>query len=323
MERIQNTPKVSVVIPVYNVEEYVGECLDCLEKQTFRDFEIIAVNDGSKDQSLRVLREYEEKMPNLRILDQPNSGAAQARRSGLNMARGEYVVFVDADDRMSPLYLGSLYYAAVEADADISCCNYRFDFENGMKMIYPCRVGGVLTHDDAMRKLIDDWCIQGFLWNKMFRRKLFLEHDILFPTMCFEDMIINNQLFFYANRVAAVKKALYYYRQRRTSALNTMNAQKINDFFRAMLMIRGMLEERGEYQKYERNFRTVCFKTRNCICYYIIQMHIREHSSGDMWKNLTRARHAMRVIVKPESMVIQKGMDTNIVQPPVYGQVVA
>ncbi len=321
METMKNIPKVSVIIPVYNVEDYVGECLECLSRQSFRDFEIIAVNDGSTDHSLQVLEQWREKLPNMRILDQENSGAAQARRAGLALAQGEYVIFADADDRMSKLYLGSLYQAATNVDADIACCNYRFDFVSGLKMIYPCRVNGVLTREDAMRKLIDDWCIQGFLWNKMYRKTLFTEHEILFPTMCFEDMIINNQLFYYANRVAAVKKPLYYYRQRKTSALNTMDAKKINDFFRAMVMVRSMLEERGEYKKYERNFRTLCFKTRNCIVYYIIQMHMRQHSSGDLMENIRRAQRAMKLIISRDVSPYLRQIDTNVIRQPLGSQV--
>ena len=81
----EKCPEVSVIIPVYNVESYVGECLECLSRQTFRDFEIIAVNDGSTDHSLQVLEQWQEKLPNMRILDQENSGAAQATpcRSGV------------------------------------------------------------------------------------------------------------------------------------------------------------------------------------------------------------------------------------------------
>ena len=134
-------------------------------------------------------------------------------------------------------------------------------------------------------------------------------------------MIINNQLFYYANRVAAVKKPLYYYRQRKTSALNTMDAKKINDFFRAMVMVRSMLEERGEYKKYERNFRTLCFKTRNCIVYYIIQMHMRQHSSGDLMENIRRAQRAMKLIISRDVSPYLRQIDTNVIRQPLGSQV--
>ena len=95
------TPKISVIVPVYNVASYVGECLSSLVHQTFHDFEIIAVNDGSTDGSLAVLREFESSYPFVRVLDQPNSGVSAARMAGLSLARGEFVAFVDSDDYVS------------------------------------------------------------------------------------------------------------------------------------------------------------------------------------------------------------------------------
>ena len=98
-------PKISVVIPVYNVEPFVGKCLSTLVHQTFQDFEIIAVNDGSKDGSLAILREFERNYVNMVVIDQPNAGMSMARNRGMEAARGEYLCFVDSDDYVSPYFL--------------------------------------------------------------------------------------------------------------------------------------------------------------------------------------------------------------------------
>lgn len=100
-----------------------------------------------------------------------------------------------------------------------------------------------------------------------------------------------------------------------------MDAKKINDFFRAMVMVRSMLEERGEYKKYERNFRTLCFKTRNCIVYYIIQMHMRQHSSSDLMENVRRAQRAMKLIISRDIAPYLRQIDTDVIRQPLGSQV--
>ena len=121
-------PKISVVIPVYNVEPFVGKCLSTLVHQTFQDFEIIAVNDGSKDGSLAILREFERNYANIIVIDQPNAGMSMARNRGMEAARGEYLCFVDSDDYVSPYFLEELHRAVTENDADIACCYYYYHF---------------------------------------------------------------------------------------------------------------------------------------------------------------------------------------------------
>ena len=289
------TPKISVIVPVYNVASYVGECLSSLVHQTFRDFEIIAVNDGSTDGSLAVLREFESSYPFVRVLDQPNSGVSAARMAGLSLARGEFVAFVDSDDYVSAHYLEELYTAICDNDADIACCNYYFLFETtGLTVIYPCCWKSVLSRDKALQRLMRDYSIQGFLWNKLYRKTLFTEHEIPFPAMCFEDMIMNRVLFSYARKVVTLRKTLYYYQQRQTSALNTMTPKKINDFFRMLVMTRKLLEKNDEYNKFRFSYHVLCGKTTICSIYYIIQMHMNHHQAAGFLTNIKKVLRSVR-----------------------------
>ena len=114
-------PKISVIVPVYNVAPYVGECLSSLVHQTFTDFEIIAVNDGSTDGSLAVLREFERSYHMVHVIDQPNSGVSRARQAGLAQETGEFISFVDSDDYVVPTFLQDLYRAVCTSeDTDIA-----------------------------------------------------------------------------------------------------------------------------------------------------------------------------------------------------------
>ena len=107
-------PTVSIIIPVYNVEKFLRKCLTSLVEQTFQDREIIAVNDGSTDHSLDILREFEQKYDFITVIDQKNRGMSKARNRGLSLARGEYICFIDSDDYVAPNFLERLYNACVK-----------------------------------------------------------------------------------------------------------------------------------------------------------------------------------------------------------------
>ncbi len=294
-------PKISVIVPVYNVATYVGECLSSLVHQTFTDFEIIAINDGSTDGSLAILREFEASYPFVHVIDQPNGGVSKARQAGLSCARGEYIAFVDSDDYVVPNFLEGLYNALCETGADISCCNYHLRFEvTGFTMTYPFCWKSVLTREKAMCRLIRDYSIQGFLWNKLYRKTLFTEHQIHFPTMCFEDMVMNHQLFSHADKIATIRTPLYYYQQRHTSALNTMNAKKINDYLQMLMLARQNLEKMGEFKKYEFSYQVLCTKTAFCAIYFIIKMHLDRKSLSGMWTNIKNASKTVLRFVKKD-----------------------
>nr|MCR4662874.1 glycosyltransferase [Endomicrobiaceae bacterium] len=107
-------PKVSVIVPVYNVEQYLRQCLDSIINQTFKDFECICVNDGSTDNSLTILQEYSKKDNRIKIINQKNSGSSVSRNNGIKQALGQYVSFVDADDWITDNYLEILYNKIIE-----------------------------------------------------------------------------------------------------------------------------------------------------------------------------------------------------------------
>jgi len=287
-------PKISVVIPVYNVEPFVGKCLSTLVHQTFQDFEIIAVNDGSKDGSLAILREFERNYVNMVVIDQPNAGMSMARNRGMEAARGEYLCFVDSDDYVSPYFLEELYRAVSENGADIACCYYYYHFvRSDVLYKYPFRCHGVFSRDVAMNKLLHDTQIQSLVWNKIYKRSLFTDYGITFPTMAFEDLATANKLFSHANKVVVVDKALYYYNQQSTSTLATINADKINDFIRATAMVRATLESVGVYSDYEKAYRALCRKTGMCCLYYVLKMHLRERKGANCLSNLNRVRRGI------------------------------
>jgi len=292
---VSKTPKVSVVIPVYNVEKYVGKCLSSLVDQTFTDFEIIAVNDGSRDSSLEILRSFERNYSFITVINQSNQGMSAARNAGIAIARGEYLCLIDSDDFVAPTFLEELYNACEETQSDIACCYYYFRFvENNFIFEYPFRTKGVFNQAQAMNKLLRDVQIQSLVWNKMYKRSLFTDYNIKFPSMCFEDMAVANQIFSHAKRVVVIDRPLYYYNQRPGSTLATINADKINDFIRAIAMVRSSLERTGTYEKYRKSYLALTRKTCACCYLYVLKLHNEKKCMHGCMSNMKRISRAIK-----------------------------
>ena len=280
-------PKISVIMPIYNVDRFLEKCLTTLVAQTFRNFEVIAVNDGSTDRSGEIAHRFADIYDFIHVIDQENQGMSSARNAGMKAARGEYFSFVDSDDYLSPYFLEELYRAVTENHADIACCYYYYHFvESDVLYKYPFRCEGVFDRGEAMKKLLRDTQIQSLVWNKIYRRSLFEDYGIEFPTMAFEDMATMNRVFANANKIVVLNKALYYYNQRGTSTLGAINASKINDFIRATVTVRMNLESIGAYDRYKKSYRALCRKTCLCCSYYVLKMHTHKHSMCGCLHNL-------------------------------------
>lgn len=272
-----DNPKVSLIIPVYNVESYLRKSLDSAINQTLDDFEIIAVNDGSTDSSYEILKEYANKYDNFIVINKENGGLSDARNAGLKAAKGEYIAFLDSDDYLAPNFLETLYTMASDNNAEIACCNYKMYFpKSNIKITVPTiPESGVYSKEQALKKLILDYTVHYFSWNKLCKRSIFEENKIQFYDMYFEDISTSPRLFYNATKIAITTKPLYYYTQRPGSILNTMNVKKINDYTKALGVIRNYLEEKNDYKVYRSTFRHYAFRVRLVNYFSISRMHFQ------------------------------------------------
>ena len=202
-------PKISVIVPVYKAEHYLARCVDTLLAQTFDDFEVILVDDGSPDNSGAICDEYALKDKRVRVIHQPNAGVSMARQKGLDNARGEYVIHADPDDWVEPDMLKELYAKAKEEDADMVICDFYGHY--GEKVVYERQQPSSLDHNTVLCDMFKH--LFGSCWNKLVRRVCFLKFDIHFSegvSFC-EDLLIHSTLLRHNIKVAYLPNAFYHY----------------------------------------------------------------------------------------------------------------
>lgn len=208
--------KISVIVPVCNVEKYLDECLESIIKQTFKDIEIICINDGSTDSSLEILKEFAQKDSRIKIIDKPNSGYGDSMNKGIETATGEYIGIVESDDFIEPDMFENLYKLAQNNDCDIvksDWYNYwtKGDIKekNGRVNDYNAKVTNLFAHPEIVT-------LQPTLWSAIYKRELFINNNIKFlqtPGASYQDTSVSFKLYALAKKVLFTKKAYVYYRQ--------------------------------------------------------------------------------------------------------------
>ncbi len=252
-----------MIIPAYNVEPFLDRCLYSIGGQTIKEFEVILINDGSTDGTGRIIREFAKNHKNIRVIDQENKGAAAARNEAIKIAKGDYLAFVDSDDFVSPDFLQCLYTTAVNTGAEITCCSFYHDFLQTAKkkediFMIP---SGVYPSKKMLSLLIKDFRMHHYLWNKLWKKSLFLKNGIHIPDMCFEDIIVSTELFYRAKKIAVIKQPNYYYTRRQESLVGSINVKKFNDYIRSLAFIRCFLEKKGIYKTYHLSFTLYTLRT--------------------------------------------------------------
>lgn len=213
---------ISVIVPVYRVEKYLPACIDSILNQTFTDFELILVDDGSPDRCPEICDETAKRDARVRVIHQANQGLSAARNAGIEAARGAWLSFVDSDDFVAPDFLETLHDAAVRAGADCALCGVQLTDEAGEKIGQPLSMAdGVRTG----RSILETLCRASEItylvaWNKLYRRDVF--QTLRYPVgMQNEDTYLAAELFDTVQTVICVSKPMYFYRQRADSIMHT------------------------------------------------------------------------------------------------------
>lgn len=238
-------PLISVIVPIYDVEQYICRCVDSIIAQTYKHLEIILVDDGSTDNCPQICDEYAKKDSRIRVIHKKNGGLSDARNAGMDVATGEYISFIDSDDYVSNDFIETLYNAAISENSDIVECSVVKFYEDEHFDEYKddLKIASFNT-EESLSKLIAENPFKQHVWNKLYKADLVLDIPYAVGKLN-EDEFWTYQIFGRAKRVTRVNKTMYYYFQRQSSIMgNTYNLRRLD-----------ALEGKADRQKYiEKNF---------------------------------------------------------------------
>lgn len=277
------SPKISVIVPVYKVAQYLPRCLDSLLEQTYKDFEIILVDDGSPDECPELCDAYAKKYNFVHTLHKDNGGLSDARNAGMGIASGKYVTFVDSDDYVNPLYL-ELLVNGIKQGADLSVCNFIevFNEKASQKLKKELINVDILDAKNGLIEIL----YQGF--HDVAAWGILLPYDLAskypFPKgKLFEDLYTTYHFYLESNRVAFIRAPLYYYFQRKDSIMTRRNDAYIKDLMEASNLLVKACEGHGKnIEKAAKN------KRFSNYCRLILQPSALKHRYPEQYDHIVR-----------------------------------
>ena len=248
-------PKLSIIIPVYNVEKYLPKCLGSILKQPFKDLEVICVNDGSTDDSLEVLQKIKKNDDRVVIIDKKNEGSGIARNIGLSTAQGEYVYFIDSDDWLEDDVLAKIIVKADELQTDIlvfgGLSYYNGKGQNGAysKNKLPKKYFGKVVSAKDIKK--DIFKFPSTAWTKLYRRSFLIKNEIKFQNIrAGQDQLPFFHSMITADRIAILPENIYCYQKNREGSVTSVKKKKSFSPIYVFYRIEEMLEKTGMMEEY-------------------------------------------------------------------------
>ena len=221
--------KISVIVPVYNVEKYLPRCIDSILNQTYKNLEIILVDDGSPDNCPAICDEYTQRDSRIKVIHKENGGVSSARNAGLDVATGEYIGFVDSDDWIATNMYEFLINSLTEQKADISICNFHSVDINGNSYNNVQYFGGIFFQDEILNKYLSDSLCTPCVFNKLFNAQTIGGIRFDLSKKIGEDFLFNYFVFKNAKKIVTVEDLLYYYSvDRCDSAIHKANYELVN-----------------------------------------------------------------------------------------------
>jgi len=256
---------ISIIIPIYNTEKYLARCLDSIISQTYSNVEIILVNDGSRDNSLKICKEYQNTDNRIKVIDKVNEGVSVARNHGLEVATGDYVGFVDPDDWIEPNMYESMFRTINKNKCNIAFCNYfkdnkfssspkKFKFKKnilGKLDIIDELIGNMIGIEDIIPKYYN---IMGCVWRCLYRKEFIDKHNLRFKPgiTIMEDLIFTIEALIYCDKVCIDHSILYHYMQNKSSSLHKYNQKMWIDQISVHDTLESMLKD-CDLDEYMRN----------------------------------------------------------------------
>lgn len=247
---------ISVIVPIYNVEKYLDECLKSINEQTYKNLEILLINDGSKDNSIAICQEWIQKDLRMSLINKLNGGISDARNYALDRCNGEYLVLVDSDDYIEPRMIELLYSNINNKTSDLAICGYKFIYDDGNEVIPDSRLNKEEVWDS--NNFWDNYFVNNTIycvvaWNKLYRSSVF--QNVRYPKgKIHEDEFVIHEIINNCKSISVIPDLLYNYRQRPNSIMSSKYDVKRLDRAEALLLRLGYFIVSKDYQNY---FRTV------------------------------------------------------------------
>ena len=249
-------PKVSVIVPFYNVEGYIEKCLETLVNQTLQDIEIILVNDGSKDRSVNIVKKFQSSYPEKIVyLEKENGGLSDARNYAIPHAKGEYIAFLDSDDYVEKDMYQKMYELAVKENSDMVECDFYWEYPNKTRK----DVGEIYHGSNEMIEKI-----RVVAWNKLIKKEILEDTKIQFPKgYRYEDVEFTYKLIPYIKNVSFLKEACIHYIQREGSISNSQN-ERTKEIFDVLEHVLQYYKEIDIYEKYKTELEYIYIRYAFC-----------------------------------------------------------
>lgn len=252
---------ISIVVPIYNVEKYLEKCINSIIIQTYKNIEIILVNDGSTDSSGKICDIYLKKDKRIKVVHKKNGGLSDARNVGIENAKGKYIAFIDSDDFIDSDFIEILYNLIIEYNADVSCCKCNVIYKKNKKQQVEEKIN-IFTNYEAINEMLYQGKIDNSACNKLYKLNLF--EDIKYPkSKYFEDLDTTYKIFLKSDKIVATNKKLYNYYQRTGSILHKKNEKLCNDLYE---IINSMEKKLNHYSVLKKAI--ICRKINACFYIY-------------------------------------------------------
>lgn len=288
---IDKTPLISIIVPVFNVEAYVEKCIDSLIIQSYRNIEIIIVDDGSTDRSGEICDRYKEKDSRIMVVHKSNGGLSDARNIGINMARGEYVSFVDSDDWVARDYVSEMYKLMVQTNSDITFCKFKKISKIKESKRKTEEVHKIYFKEEAIKQLLYQR-ISTSAWGKLYKADLW--NGVRFPVgKLYEDVETIYLIFHKSKKVSSINKVLYYYYLRNDSIVNQKFTIKRMDYVENCRTL--LKDVRIDYPQFE---NAAISRLMWAEIHVLVHMDVPKENSNEYRLLMNDVKHFRGVVVK-------------------------
>ncbi|AEE17291.1 glycosyltransferase family 2 protein [Treponema brennaborense] len=270
MSKKNKNSLITIVVPIYNSELHIHDCITSIQSQSYDNIEIILVDDGSLDKCPEICDFYANKDSRIHVVHKNNEGSYQARKTGLQNASGEYIAFIDSDDWIAVNYIEELYRTIKNSDADIASCDAFFVHgkKKRVKKEVPAKTGL-----DTIYKILEG-SLDGYTWLKLIRTNLLRQNNFfdIGKISLWEDILFSLEAYYFSNKIAYVSKPLYYYRFNYQSLCNQFSIKSATDIIGIVCNVELFLKSKKIFHLFEKNFNFLKARAKTLILIQVRKM---------------------------------------------------